>query len=133
VATGKVLYIFINYPLSSIHAQAFLAAEAAECAGQQARFWEMHDKLYLNQSAWADNEGALGVFLGYGQAVGLDQTAFQICLGDHDMADKVESDLALVKQVQVPSTPAFVIDGKGITGAQPYSTLQQAIDAALNK
>lgn len=131
VATGMVLYIFINYPLSSIHPQASLAAEAAECAGQQGRFWEMHDRLYLNQSAWAENDGALSVFLGYGRVLGLDQGAFQTCLGNHAMAQKIQEDLALVQQVQVPSTPAFVIDGKGMTGAQPYSAFQQAIDAAL--
>ena len=131
IATGKVLYIFVNYPLSSIHPQAYLAAEAAECAGQQAMFWQMHDRIFLNQSEWVENEGALSVFLGYGQALGLDQTAFRTCLGNHDKAQQIENDLALVEQVQVPSTPAFVIDGQGMVGAQPYSVFQETIDAAL--
>jgi protein-disulfide isomerase len=130
VATGKVLYIFIDYPLT-IHAQAQLAAEAAECAGQQGKFWAMHDQLYLNQSDWADNDGALSVFLGYARTLGLDQTAYQTCLGNHEMLQRVQADYAFGQSVQVPSTPAFVIAGKGMTGAQPYSTFQQVIDAAL--
>lgn len=130
VATGQVLYIFINYPLS-FHLQAFLAAEAVECAGEQARFWEMHDQIFLNQSEWAENDGALSVFLGYGQALGLDQAAYQTCLGNHDMAQKIENGQALAAQLQVPSTPAFVIAGQGMVGAQPYSAFQEAIDAAL--
>jgi len=131
IATGKVVYIFYNFPLS-IHAQAQLAAEAAECAGQQGQFWAMHDKLYLSQAEWADNDEALSLFLGYGKALGLNQANFQTCLGDHAMAQKVQADYALGQSVGVPSTPAFVLNGRGMTGAQPYSNFQTAIDAALS-
>ncbi len=130
IATGKLVYIFVNFPLS-IHAQAELAAETAECAGLQGKFWAMHDQIYMNQTEWADNENALQVFLGYGGKVGLDQTAFPTCLADHATAQAVQDDLAFGKRVQVPSTPAFVINGQGIVGAQPYSAFQQRIDAAL--
>ncbi len=130
IATGKVVYIFVNFPLS-FHAQAQLAAEAAECAGQQGQFWVMHDQLYLNQSDWSDNDGALNVFLGYGQVLGLDQTAFQTCLGNHEMAQRVQDGYAFGQSVGVPSTPAFVVNGKGMTGAQSYETFVQVIEAAL--
>jgi protein-disulfide isomerase len=131
IVTGKLLYIFINYPLS-FHAQAQLAAEAAECAGLQGQFWKMHDQLYLNQAEWSDNDGALNIFLGYGRKLDLDQTAFQTCMGNHEMASKVQSDYAFGQSIQVPATPSFVINGKGMSGGQPYSTFQQVIDAALN-
>lgn len=129
--TGKVLLIFRNYPLSSLHAQAQLAAETAECAGQQGQFWAMHDLLFLNQQEWADNEGALSVFLGYGGRLGLDQAVFRTCLGDHQMAQKVQDDYAFGQSIQVPATPSFVINGKGVKGAQSYSRFQQLFDAAL--
>jgi protein-disulfide isomerase len=130
ITTGKVVYIFKNFPLS-FHAQAQLAAETAECAGAQGQFWTMHDQLYLHQSEWADNDGALSIFLGYGRLLGLDQDAFQACLGNHEMAQKVRDDYAFGQSVGVPSTPSFVINGKGMPGANPYSTFQQVIDAAL--
>ena len=131
IVTGKLVYIFVNFPLSSIHAQAQLAAETAECAGAQGQFWAMHDQLYLNQAEWADNDGALNIFLGYGRLLGLDQTALQTCLGNHQMAQKVQDDYAFGQRIAVPSTPAFVVNGKGMVGAQPYTTFQQVIDAAL--
>lgn len=130
IGTGKVLLIFRNFPLS-IHAQAELSAEAAECAGAQGEFWAMHDLLFLNQQEWADNEGALTVFLGYSRRLGLDQTAFRTCMGDHQMAQKVQDDYAFGQSIDVPATPAFVVNGKGMTGTQPYSTFEQVFDAAL--
>jgi len=131
ISTGKVIYFYLNFPLS-FHDQATQAAEAAACAGLQAKFWEMHDQLYLNQAEWADNDAALSVFLGYGRKIGLDQTAFQTCMGNHEMAQKVQDDYAFGQSVQVPATPAFVINGQGMSGAQSYSTFQQKIDAGLN-
>jgi protein-disulfide isomerase len=130
IVTGKLVYVFINFPLS-FHAQAQLAAETAACAGEQGQFWPMHDQLYLNQAEWADNDGALSVFLGYGRKLNLDQAAFQTCLGNHAMAQKVQDDYAFGVSIGVPSTPSFVINGQPLVGAQPYSAFRQLIDAAL--
>jgi protein-disulfide isomerase len=136
ISTGKVVFIYLNFPLS-FHDQATQAAEAAACAGQQGKFWEMHDQLYLNQAAWADNDAALSVFLGYGLALGLDQTAYQSCLGNHDTVQRIQEDVAFGFSVQVSSTPSFVFSGqgmdrsRGMAGLGPYTTFQQVIDAAL--
>ena len=130
IATGKVVYIYINFPLS-FHAQAQMAAETAACAGLQGKFWAMHDQLYLNQAEWSDNENALQVFVGYGGKLGLDQTAFRTCLADHETAQQVQADVAFGKRVGVPSTPSFVVNGRGMSGGQSYATFQQVFDAAL--
>jgi protein-disulfide isomerase len=131
IATGKLVYIFLNFPLD-FHDQAQMAAETAECAGRQGRFWDMHDQLYLNQEEWADNENALQVFLRYGSQVGLDTTAFGTCLADHETAQKVKDDYAFGVAVGVPSTPSFVVNGRGMSGAQTYATFKQVLDAALS-
>ena len=132
------MFIYFNFPLS-FHDQATLAAEAAACAGLQGKFWEMHDEIYLNQSAWADNDGAFSVFLGYGRALGLDQAAFQACLGNHDTLQGIQDDVAFGLSVQVTSTPSFVFSSenmdrsRGMPGLGSYETFKQVIDAALQE
>lgn len=117
IATGQVVYLFVNFPLPS-HAQAQITAEAAECAGQQGKFWEMHDHIFFNQSEWSGNSNALEVLLGYGEKLGLDQAAYGTCLSEHQMAQKVQDDQAFGQVIGVPATPAFLVVGRG--GAQPY-------------
>lgn len=132
IATGKVVHIFWNFPLpAEMHPQATIAAEAAECAGVQGRFWPMHDQVFLNQGAWSGNPDALKVFQGYAAQLGLDTGKFQTCMSEHQTADKINNDLMQGYQIGVESTPTFVINGQGLLGAYPYDRFQQLIEAAL--
>lgn len=136
IDTGKVRHVFRNMPLEAIHPQAFKAHEAALCAGDQGKYWQMHDQLFANQRALAPE-----ALVGHAKAAGLDGAAFQQCLSSGKNAGRIREDLAEAERLGLSGTPAFLIgvsgpDGKVktvkfVNGAQPYSNFKAAIDAAL--
>jgi protein-disulfide isomerase len=123
-----VKFIFKNFPLESIHPMAYPAAEAAECAGEQGHYWEYHDKLFGN-SEWQDQGKA--AFLTYAEELGLDIESFTQCIDDRKYKSKVDNDLKEGLKLGVRGTPAFIINGKLISGAQPFSVFKQEIDTIL--
>lgn len=137
IKTGKVKYIFRAFPLESIHPAAFKAAEAALCAGEQGKYWEMHDKLFTNQTALGATDLAK-----YAEAVGLDGGQFKQCLDSGRNAAKVRNDQAEGRKAGVSGTPGFFLGltqpnaptvraTKFINGAQPYANFKEAIDTLL--
>jgi len=111
VDTGKVRYVLKNFPLTQIHPQALAAAEAAECAGEQGKFWDMHDKLFAEQKQWADNSDAVSVFKGFAKDLGLDEKAFEECVTSARYQDKIMADQKEDIAAGVQGTPAFFING----------------------
>lgn len=135
VKTGKIRYVTREFPIESIHPQAFKASEAALCAGDQGKYWEMHARLFANQKALAPAD-----LQSHAQAVGLDQAKFSKCLESGTKGAKVRKDLADGAKVGVTGTPAFfigVVDGsnvkvtRAIKGAFPFPSFKTAIDAVL--
>jgi protein-disulfide isomerase len=140
IKTGKIRYVFNNVPLDRIHPSAFKAAEAAECAGDQGKFWEMHDKLFSNQKSLSLTE-----LSSHARAIGLDATQFTQCLDSGKNRSSVQAGLDLASVVGVDGTPTFVIalaDAQNvkdtdlkifgiISGAQPFSVFKSALDKAL--
>lgn len=136
VDTGKVKYVFRHFPLENIHPNAKNAALAANCAGNQGRFWEMHDRLFANQQALD-----LPALLAYGGALGLNDGKYRSCLNGQETAPAIEADKADALRAEFTGTPAFLIgrisaDGRlhavrRVVGAQPYSVFQSAIDDVL--
>ncbi len=131
IDTGKVKYVFMDFPLDSIHPQARKAAEAAECAGAQDKYWEMHDKLFGDQATWNGNDKAVDVFKKYAADLKLDATAFDKCLDEGKFAAEVEADEQEGLAAGVTGTPAFFINGRYLSGAQPFEVFQQIIDSLL--
>jgi protein-disulfide isomerase len=131
VNTGQVRYLFRNFPLFSIHPQAQKAAEAAECAGEQGKFWEMHDLLFEGQDQWSGNTGAVTIFKGMAGELGLDQGEFDSCLDGNKYADKVAADSEEGLAQGIQSTPSFLINDMQLAGAQPFEAFQQQIDYLL--
>lgn len=129
VDTGKVKVVFRHFPLS-FHQNAEIAAEAAECAGEQDKFWEMHDILFESGSGDGTGLSADDV-KGYASELGLDTTQFNTCVDSSKYAEKIESDMKAGIAAGVGGTPAFVINGHLVVGAQPYAVFQAAIDTAL--
>ena len=136
VDTGKLRYATLDLPLERIHDLAFKAAEATHCAGQQGRYWEMHDRLFEHQEAlepWSDHAVALG----------LDGALFDGCLASGRFANAVKRDMAEAAKIGFDGTPSFLLGltdpndptkVKGLTsieGAQPFATFEAAIDEAL--
>ena len=128
VKTGKVKFVFKDFPLESIHPFAMPAAIAARCAGDQDKFWEYHDKIFENQASLSDAN-----LKQWAKDLKLDTAKFNDCLDKQKYLDAVRKDQQEGSAAGVTGTPAFLIEGKLISGAQPYSVFQQAIDAALAK
>lgn len=137
IATGKVKYVFRNFPIESIHPQAFKAHEAANCAGEQGKYWEMHDRLFANQKMLG-----LKDLPTHAQSLELDLGKFQQCLESGKHAAKIRSDLADGQKAGVQGTPTFFLAVtepndtnlkalRVIRGAQPYAGFKQAIDSLL--
>lgn len=115
----------------SIHPQAQKAAEAAECAGEQGQYWEMHDALFGSQDQWSGKEDAIGTFKTLAGDLGVDQAQFDACLDGDKYADKVTADSQEGQAAGVTGTPAFRINGSPLSGAQPFAAFQQLIDYSL--
>jgi len=126
IKTGKVKFVYRDFPLS-FHPQAQKSAEAAECAGEQDKFWEMHDLLFEKGVA-----GGVGAFKQYATDIGLDTAKFNDCLDSGAQAEEVQKDFRDGGAAGVRGTPGFLVNGQLISGAQPFSVFQQAIESALN-
>ena len=131
VDTGKVRYVFMDFPLTSIHPEAPLAAEAARCAGDQDAFLEMHHALFERQGEWSGRADAGQVFTGFAGELGLDEASFTQCLESGQHTAAVQTDLEQGISLGINGTPAFFLNGNFISGAQPYSVFQQAIESLL--
>lgn len=131
VDTGKVRYVFMDFPLSSIHPQAQVAAEAARCAGDQGAYLTMHDMLFARQQEWSGRNDVAELFSGYVGELGLDTAAFDECLQSGRQESAVLDDLERGAALGINGTPAFFINGHFLSGAQPYEVFQQAIESLL--
>jgi protein-disulfide isomerase len=127
VETGIVRYVFKDFPLTNIHPQAVAAAEAARCAGDQGAYLEMHDLLFSRQDTWNGRTDTTTIFTEFADSLGLDTNTFSACLENHDHEEAVYADLQEGQELGVRGTPAFFINGFLLSGAQPFSTFQQAI------
>ncbi len=121
---GKVRLAYRDFPLIQIHPRAHRAAEAARCAGAQGKFWEYHDLLYTDNTKLGDADLA-----GHAKALGLDEKQFESCLASGKYTAAVDADLRAGTNAGVSGTPAFVINGVMLEGAQPASAFESVIDA----
>lgn len=112
----RLRVIFREYPLYPNHQNSVLAAQAAEAAGLQGRFWDMHDKLYENQKAWAEEKDALPFFVDYARQIGLDVDRFNRDLNNDAVAARITQDGIRAHALGVSSTPMFFVNGKEATG-----------------
>lgn len=137
IATGKLRYVMRDFPIESLHAQAPKGHEAARCAGDQGKFWPMHERLFANQRAMSPAD-----LKAHARAVGLDMTAFDRCFDSGRHAAAIRTDLADGQRAGVRGTPSFFVgvaepNGskvrvlKFLVGAQPYEQFKSAIDSVL--
>jgi protein-disulfide isomerase len=131
VQAGKVRWVFINFPLVSIHPNAEPAAEVAMCAAKQDKFWTVHDLLYRNQPTWAPLTAPAEFFLTLADSAGLDRTAFQQCLSTGAMQPVVKSDAESAARSGANSTPSFYIEGGIMPGAQPVAVFRTILDSIV--
>ncbi len=139
VKTGKVKYVFRNFPLDQLHPNASKAAEAAACAGDQGKFWEAHDRFFKNQSALDSKE-----MVGHATVLGLDVPKFQQCVESGKYTAKVKADQAEGSKFGVKGTPTFffgltdpkdpskILAVKLLSGAVPFDNFKDVIEGLLN-
>jgi protein-disulfide isomerase len=130
IDTGKVRYVFKDFPLS-FHQQAVPASLAAECAGEQGKYWEMHDKLFESRDEWNENPEVDEIMKRLAQEIGLDMDQFNACYDSQKYYDEIMADMQEGIAAGVQGTPAFFINGQFLSGAQPYEVFKQILDQML--
>ena len=135
IDTGKVRYVFRDFPIASLHPQAKKGHEAAYCAGEQNKYWEMHDTLFKNSKDFS-----VPALNRYAQKIGLDGDKFNNCLQSGKYASRVEKEIAEGVKAGVRGTPSFFIGPSGsgeritgtmVRGAQPLNRFRQVIENVL--
>ncbi len=131
--SGKVNFVFRNFPLSQ-HANSSISAQAAEAAGLQGKFWEMHDKLYEAQNDWSVSNDAKTIFVGYATTLGLDIDKFKTDIDSSVVKDKVQSDTRDGNLININATPTFYLNGVKLDNLpSSYSDLKNLVNAELSK
>lgn len=123
---GKIKRVFRHFPLP-MHAGAEKSHEASECAGEQGKFWEYHNKLFENVGGYRTNEARTEL----AETIGLDKNAFKTCLESGRYTELVQKDIAKGRSVGVTGTPASYINGVKVSGARPYNAFKEVVDALL--
>lgn len=137
--TGRIRYVFRDWPVDQLHPESIRAHEAAHCAGEQNRYWELHPRLFGPAGSHSPER-----LLGLAREVGLDMNAFSSCIESRRSDDAIRVTSRMAVEFGATGTPAFVVGLRdpvtnkvtvlqGLTGAQPYDVFAQALDAALAK
>jgi protein-disulfide isomerase len=141
--SNDIYFQFRNLPLISIHQNAFAGARAAEAAGMQNKYWEMHDMLYENQNSWSTSNNPLSIFQSYAKSLGLNVEQFKADYSSGKVNDAINADLTAFKKTgKQQATPTFFLDGQYLdnsslsdpkTGAPTLDKFSQVLDAAIAK
>jgi protein-disulfide isomerase len=129
VATGEVRWVFHDFPLS-IHKNSMPAHEAAQCAAEQGKFFEMHDQLFFNHGSWVMESNPRGEFRDFAAAIGLDMGRYDQCMSSGRYLPQLEQAREQGTAKGVSSTPTFDINGKRYTGAIPYDDFKKIVETA---
>lgn len=128
----KLSIVYRHYPLTAIHPNADLAARAAEAAGKQNKFWEMHNLLFDRHSEWEKNTNAQEKFVSYAEELVLNKDQFIKDLNSKEVKDAIEEDIKSGNEARVEGTPTFFLNGKNIPLAQSYEEFKALIEQSIN-
>lgn len=129
IETGKVRYVYRDYPLDQIHGSARLSAHAAACADDQGRYWPMHNLLYQGQPDWVRGNAGR-IIRGYAEAISLDMGAYDECMQSARHAGRIEASLQEGNRLGVNSTPTFFIGGRLYSNMR-YDQMRQLVDSII--
>jgi protein-disulfide isomerase len=136
---GQVSFRFYDFPLDQ-HRNSVLASLSAACAADQNKFWEMHDRIFAGQDAWATRPGesdasanrrGARLFAEYARAIGLDEKAWSTCVEEQRHLERIRANRQLGIQRQVRSTPTFIVGTQMVPGALSYDALKRLVDQAM--
>jgi|SRR5688572_4370128 protein-disulfide isomerase len=132
VNTGLIRFRFMDYPLP-MHKNTWNAHSAAWCAGEQGKFWEMHDVIFQNQDRWSAEATRRpdGILSGLARQVGLNMDQYENCVSSRKYYPQIQANLDEAIRRGVPSTPTFVIGNRQIASTMPYDEFKRYVDAAV--
>ncbi len=132
VETGDVYFTFYDFPIKEIHKNTEAASNAAACADEQGKFWQMHDRLFDTQDQWnGEATGSPGdQFAKYASELGLNTTQWQACFNARKFQKRINANLAEGLRHNVNATPSFIIANKMYTGGLGYDELKAIVDSA---
>ena len=135
---GQVKLVFRDFPIQSIHPNALPASVASECANEQGKFKEMHDKLFENQKEWSNQslDNLMITFTQYALDIGLEDEKFDTCLKNGKYVEEIQKDLDDGRNYGITGTPGFFVGNDQIgfielKGAQPFENFKKVIDTQL--
>ena len=128
----RILFAFREYPLGTIHPYGNLAAQAAESAGVQGKFWEMYDQLYDNQQSWSRGDDVKKTFADYAQTIGIDVTRWQQDLESAAVKSKITTDVAGGDAGGVDGTPSFYLNNVKVENPKSVEGFRTLLDEALS-
>ena len=133
----KIRFIFRHFPIASMHPNAKAASGAAEAAGLQGKYWDMHYKLYENQNKWSGLSGSerTNFFVNYAKELGLDESKFKSDFASNEVLKKINYDMALGVKAGVEGTPSIFLNGVKLDQSivADATKLTKAIDVELAK
>jgi protein-disulfide isomerase len=132
IDTGKVKFYYRHFPLQ-FHPKAVPLAQVTECANDQGKFWEMHEKIFTENTAGTLATATDDTYKGWAGELGLDTNKFNSCYDSKAHQKEIDEDTAAGSEVGVSGTPTFYINGVQLVGAQPFAAFKAAIDAELAK
>ncbi len=127
VDSGRVYWVFKDFPLDQLHPNARLAAQAAHCAGEQDAYWEMHDALFQQQSSWSVSANPGDNFKALAEQLSLNQDDFDDCLDSGRHASTVEANATEGQAAGMTGTPTFFFNGYPASGAIPFAGFEEII------
>jgi protein-disulfide isomerase len=129
IQSGKVRWVFVNFPLTSIHRNAVTAAQVAMCAARQNRFWPVHDALYRRQPDWAPLDQPLPVLLAIADSAGVQPDSLATCVSSHATLAQITQDAQGSMRAGASATPSFYIEGGLAQGAIPPEAFAHILDS----
>jgi protein-disulfide isomerase len=129
IAPGKVRWVFINFPLTSVHVHAAAAGELALCAAKQRGFWRVHDLLFQYQETWAPLKEVGPFFVSLADSAGLSKPALLACLQAPETREDLKAEAEGSQRSGATSTPSFYIEGGLMEGAVPFEVFRRVLDS----
>lgn len=129
VQTGKVRWIFVNFPLTELHPNAVAAAELAMCTAKQGKFWPMHDLLYAHQRTWAPLREPGQFLLTLVDSLQIPRDSILPCVQNGEFRQLVQRDANTAARIGARSTPSFLVEGALLSGAYPVGVFRHVLDS----
>jgi len=129
----NIAFVYRHFPLRQIHKNAELAAQAAEAAGKQNKFWEMHDMIFENQKEWSNERNAKEFFVRYADALDLNKEQFVTDFDSKEIKNKINADYQSGLRFNVNATPTFFLNGEKLQNPRNYEDFKSLIQGAISQ